>query len=533
MVVAGDGPVPRLDRCWVSILQGGLGMRRRRSLLLLVAVVTAMAGVISTAGPASALTNTCSSGMYPNLPAGQSALKVACTAIAPLNSAVTINDFGDAMWHWGAAHTVTGTVGASGTFAINAVVGTVTTAVDANHSIECATAAPCGVPPGDFIKTAAGGVITVAKALGAGGGAGKLLTIGNGTNRAVSDGMIVAGGIVTSNTANFTAGDVGKTIGGGTLPDGATITVFTNNTTVHYSGAASAAGGPFVITIAGANPVTSTREVNDAVYTAAGTICSPTAGFAASDKELPVTGGHTITATGACAGGTSATVVPANLVVSAAKHVIDVGLPTKTAPTSGETAGALGAELTLSPSVSATAPPCAANKITAFSIPSEIYNPTQYATTALQLQLGTGGLNFATTSQPGTTEFEVSLQTTSVAFSAWVIQVGTGALLASPYTWRVAFPFLPTGLGACPNTNSGSTFGFAAAAQNQQLLPSGTGPASTSQMRALRDESVAGTHTYTAKVYYGAYPPGTLVGTTNCGVVEPRTIVFPFPCGNG
>jgi hypothetical protein len=69
------------------------------------------------------------------------------------------------------------------------------------------------------------------------------------SNRSVNDGTTIIGTTVTSATAAFVAGDVGKAISGGSIPANATIVSVTNGTTVVISAPATAAASGVTLVI--------------------------------------------------------------------------------------------------------------------------------------------------------------------------------------------------------------------------------------------------------------------------------------------
>lgn len=71
------------------------------------------------------------------------------------------------------------------------------------------------------------------------------------TAGSVTDGATNSNTTVTSATAQFFSGDVGKTIAGGSIPGGATISSVTNATTVVISSAATTTATSVTLTIGG------------------------------------------------------------------------------------------------------------------------------------------------------------------------------------------------------------------------------------------------------------------------------------------
>jgi hypothetical protein len=509
--------------------------------------------------------------MWPTMPAGQSALKAACTYTGTAPSAITVHDYTGAIWHWGAAHQVAATafVANAQTITVLAPAGangplgttcpaTTSATCDLNHSIE----GP-GIPPGDFIvkitPSGANWIIQLSpnKTVGAGGGAANAYLVANTAARNVEDGVTNTGTcgaatVVCSTTANFTTADVGKTIGGGTIGDGVTITgvtpgvpPLTSKATLSSGTGVTAATG-VSIDIATGNPTTSARVFTDVKNVSASMICSTSiataGGFAASDIELPVTAGPgqtgipanaRITAVGgpnaACGSvGTTATITPATVAATTAAKQTIVGKPTKTAPANGSPSGSLGAELALNPTLTPGSPPCSLNKYTGFSIPLVWSNPGSYVTAApLGVIGGSAPLNFSVTGIPKVSTAQMTFTTRSLNFSGFLVQNSVTAT----GNWDVVFGFLPVAVGVCTGTNSASMYDFYATAASQELLPQqqipaspaagktfGTGPAGTLQIRALKAASVS--TTYTASVVLGTAT--TIAGT--CKITEPRTI---------
>jgi len=79
--------------------------------------------------------------------------------------------------------------------------------------------------------------------------AGILGDITTTTSRTVNDGVTNSTTTVTSATASFVAGDVGKQISGGSIPTGAVIQSVTNGTTVVISAAATASASGLTLVI--------------------------------------------------------------------------------------------------------------------------------------------------------------------------------------------------------------------------------------------------------------------------------------------
>lgn len=507
---------------------------------LLVACVALFGVALIPAGPAFAAGGTCNVGMYPNIPAALSNLKVACVFTSTgASSSTTVTDYPDATWHYGAARTVKGnTVSASNTITITslppaaAAIGTTcpataTAGCDINHSIE----GP-GIPPGDFITAynTSTHVATFGPANTTAASTGGTFTISNNSNRGVKDGVTntgTCGSAVTvcSATAHFTAQDVGKTISGGSLKNGSTIATFISATKVTVAPAQTPAAGTALSLTVGPILTTSTaRSLLDASWTSGGTtITSATGQFDKSDIGLVVAPGPGQTGLTAppyfitgVASATSATINHATTAASTANKQTIIGLPTKTAPANGDEMVHLNAEISLNPSLVAGQPPCSAGKFQGFSIPATWHNPGSYVTTA-----PAGALNFDVQGQPTNSIAQLNFQTTSTSFSGFVVA-------GSPY--KVVFGFIPTTLALCPNTSEGADFGFEGGlTASQALLPSGTGGGTTG-VRFIKDE-LAGNHTYTANVTTGAGATNQPTVTSSCTIVSPAALNF--SCGQG
>jgi hypothetical protein len=223
--------------------------------------------------------------MNPAASGNASGLIVSCVfSAAGVSPQITITDYADAVWHYGAARNVNVTVARTTVGGVPSTAGKLTiksrptnnavaascanspagqtaipagnlaiTAADINHSIEFATSNPTltgkFINPGTFIKAVAAPtgtgcaqttVVTLSKATLAGGplcpaspgpatgnctnSVAATVLVSNDTGRATTDGVTTAGSACVSSVAmNFKAGDVGKGFSGGDLPDGATI----------------------------------------------------------------------------------------------------------------------------------------------------------------------------------------------------------------------------------------------------------------------------------------------------------------------
>jgi hypothetical protein len=264
-------------------------MRCRGFFVGLTAALLAVCSVIIVAGPAGAA-NACEESMNPAAAGNASGLVVGCTFDSPLGTSIIIEDYADAVWHYGAARNVHVTVARTTVAGVPSTAGKTTiksrptnnttvascvnspagqtgipagnleiTAADVNHSVENAasstTLTGIFINPGSFIKTVVATgtgctkviTVTLNKATLAGGplcpaspgpatgncanSVGANVLVSNDTGRSVSDGVTSAGSAtVTSASMNFKAGDVGASFSGGDIPDGATISVINSAT---------------------------------------------------------------------------------------------------------------------------------------------------------------------------------------------------------------------------------------------------------------------------------------------------------------
>lgn len=521
---------------------------RRRKFFTGFTAAAALAATVIVAAPAGAvLSNACKEGMFLAAAGNSGGLEVACTftsaGIVASNGSLLIHDYPTAVWNSGAARQVNVNDATAGSFTITSApaVGQVgITASDIDHSIE----GP-GIAAGDFVKSVSGTTVTLALKTVAGGGTGKTVLIANSRARAVLDGATFAGtGKVTSATANFAAGDVGMRLSGGSLPDGATIASVTPPSTAMLActgcipaGFGSVQNGSSLpITMEPPSAPTSNRFVTDALFTAASTITSTTAKFAASDLGLAVSGtgvpaGTHITAT--ASGGGSATVSPATLPVSGTQHSITVGVPVRTAPVSGEVAGELGIQLTVNPALSPTSPPCSAKKVSAFEINNLWQNPGTYDTSV-------SSTDFSGSLLPGTSTAQMLFKTSATNFAGFLVQnVTVTGTTATTTGYAISYPFLPIGAGVCTGTGLAIAWAFNGISEAQANNPTNTGPPGA-QIRGLAPLPQGNTKTYTGTT--GTTPGAFLTTGATSSANQPTNansctlsspIALGWQCDNG
>ena len=533
--------------------------------------------------------------MNPAAGGNASGLIVACTfSSLGVSSALTIQDYADAQWHFGSARTVavyatrTGTAPGTVTGSVihtcltnNTTAATTCAGVassdpagslqigagpgtDINHSVEnpvsSTTLTHQAIAAGSFVKSFSTTNITLSKPLvnagwpncpgtyasGCNSAPIKVL-VSNDTGRQVTDGNTNAGSnCVSSVQANFKAGDVGMNISGGDLPDGATIANFpssvggggtcgTATTSVNLA-CAGCVGGftgvtkapdpstvpptpAVVFSISPAITPTSSRYVTDGTANGTRTLSSATAEFSPSDVGQPITFVPPIAAlAGARVGvpaadGSNTTIAGAGAatIPSGPKKFV-IGNATKTAPATGDSTGTLSILLQVSPSVSPTSPPCAANKISGFQIPLTWRNPQ--GTVVLATNTGTGGYNtfvggthLSGTTPAATSIAQLDFRTASTSFSGYVEQkYTTTGSVQGPSTYDIHYTFLPVTLGLCTGTGDAATWTFFGLSNKIVANPSFTGGGGGG-VRGIASEPQG-----TSQVYSGGPPASATSG---------------------
>ena len=485
--------------------------------MLFGAIALATAGLISVAGPAAAATS-CTISQYPAIAAGQSGLKVACTVASPAPTALTYHDFAPAtgtnagaFWHPGAAR-VTAADGhaTSGSPNISSATGKFVAAVDLNRSITGA-----GIPAGAFIKSVTSATAAVLSASATATVTTAVFKIENSTSREVTDGKTTSGsGTLTSATANFQPGDVGKVVSGQGAKPGTVITARASTTSVTISPVADATSPAAGVTLNFETPLESStaRRITDGHTTSGSTaVTSATAVFdTVTDKGISITGpgipaNAVITAV---ASATSVTISAAATATSTAA-ILFIGTQTVTAPVNGEAIMQIGAELQLSPTLVASSDSCAENTPEGFVIQGKWQNPASFVTAGV---LGT---------PPSNAIAQLLVPTSVVSFAGYVVAKAGGK-------YDVSYPLIPVGLANCATAPSiAATFTFNAITLSQGLSAQGLGVPGTNQVRALRGMPAATASTATsASVTLGSTFTGSCTVTRQLG--NPT-----FACGNG
>jgi len=236
--------------------------------------------------PAGAIFNACTFGQYPNAPGGPSQLSVDCTfGNLATSSSQTIEDYPQAVWHNGAAWSVIAHI-VSGTAVVNAAAGHFNAATDVNHTVT-----GLGIPPDTFIIQVTNATQVVLNATATATSLSKM-TIDNSTTRGVTTAQTTSGSTtLTAINANFTNADVGRIVTGTDIPPYDTIASVTAAGVAVLTAPATATGVRLTITIGADEGTSTTREVTDGAVTAGSNVLtSASAGFQASDVQLPVTG---------------------------------------------------------------------------------------------------------------------------------------------------------------------------------------------------------------------------------------------------
>jgi len=504
-------------------------MSRRKFRIGLVAAALALASLIVASPAGAVVANSCATAgsggisMFPNTPGGQSNLKVSCTLTTATGFAshfYKTEDFPQAQWHFGAGRQVTGNT-TSGSPNIVLTAGHLA-ATDVNHPISgfgssatlnaCSPAPPpactaatnlagSGLPAGVFIKTFTDATHAVLSANATGTFTARKWTLENTTSRTVTDGATTSGsGTVTSATANFQPGDVGRTITGTNMAHGAKITARASTTSITVAPPATATdttgtcatgqATPGCLSVGPATNQTTARTVHDGHTTATQTtLTSASASFQSWDKDLPITG------PGIPAGNYIKTVTNATTVVlnvaatgTSTSAALVIGQPSATAPANNDTALNLGAELDLNPALVAGSDACGLNTPEGFVITGGWLNPGSFVT----------GLADSSTdvSLNKPVIAELAVPTAVVTFNGYVEQVPASTPNESQTAahYDIIFPFLPTALALCNPGTAGlaATFNNLAVAHSQTAnLPTNVGPPSSALMRGLKDITTA------------------------------------------
>jgi hypothetical protein len=203
----------------------------------------------------------------------------------------TVEDFPQAVWHNGAAWTVTANT-VAGSTTINAATGHFNAATDINHPISGGVAPFLTLKANTFIVAVNSPTQAVLSQAALLTKTGAVLTVDNGSIRTVADGATTsASTTVTSATANFQPGDAGRILSGTNIPNYDAIATVNSTTNVTLTTAATATGTAQTLTVGAGEFTSSTRQLSDAqISSGSTTLTSASANFQASDVQLPVTG---------------------------------------------------------------------------------------------------------------------------------------------------------------------------------------------------------------------------------------------------
>ncbi len=465
-------------------------------------------------------------GHYPPQPASQSSLRIACvfdarTGSSMVASAFTIHDFDVAVYHNGAARTITNTASiASGATTFTAANCTGITAW-VNRPI-AQTTGTNGIAARTFVTSISGAcLVTLNKATTASIPAATSFKLDNATARSVADGVTtLASFTVTSATANFTAADVGKSIDGTNIPANSTISVFNSATSVDFtnggSNPATATGSAQVLTFGGTLLVNSTRVANDATFVSATQITSTAAKFnAAADVGLPVYGAN-IAQPAYITAVAGATITLSNTVTSfVGTEAITIGDPSVTAPANGEAAVYQGVQLDLDPTLVAGSDPCSDDTAEGFALVGTWLNPGSFFSNVFATQP-------AATRAIGEIKFPTGV---GINYAAYVIQ--RGALTAGDPQgaahYDLVFPNVPTGLALCLTATSpglGLSIGVIATTPTVETLAAGVGRPGTAQLRSLIPTATGG---YSSTIFIDAQAPAGIWTGPNFN----RLVIYP------
>ncbi|MGQ0830054.1 MAG: hypothetical protein ACT4OV_00075 [Microthrixaceae bacterium] len=543
-------------------------MRRSRSRSVVLAVALALLAPMLTPAPAEAVTPSgCKASTipgatiswYPAQPSSMSTLKVACkydsaTGSSMVSAKFGIHDASVAMYHNGAARTVTNTASiAAGatTFTLSScagITGYVNRPITRVPIVNPPLADTVVLAPRTFVKSISGAcLVTLNKATTATAGpgadipipAGSSFKIDNGSGRSVVDMVTNGTTLITSATANFLSapddggdgfgGVQGLRVDGTEIPDDCYIDHVLNTTSAHLTaGCTPAAGTAQVLTIGGSLLTTTTRTANDAGITSATVINSPAAKFKTDDVGLPVYGtGIPANTYIVSVSGNNATTT-GGMTVTAAPISVTIGDPSVTAPTSTDMVAIQGIQADLSPTLVAGLDSCANDTPEGFAVTARWNNPGSFAGAGL------------TNAQPAGTKAigQIFFDTSAADYSAFVIE--RGAFISGDPTgtthYDIVFSFAPTGLALCSSATSpglGYALTVLATTLSQSALPTGTGRPGTGQLRSILPSATGG---YAASVTVKSDDP--LVTFTPASEFT-RLCIYPagpptvsFQCGN-
>lgn len=488
---------------------------------------------------------------YPAWGASQSAMRVACIFDSRNNGQdladkYSIHDWDTAVWHNGAARTVTMTT----TNGSPNVTVTPCDGIDAasalpwiNHPVS-RVGSDTGMPVRSFLKSITTGTCAAVMSGNATVTGSFTAKIDNAPARSFGDASTTAASTtMTSASANFTQQDVGMSVSGSRIAANTTIASVTNATTVALSIAATSTGVNNVTTIGGTIESTTTRQAVDSTATSTGTNkitmsaakfktgfanSNPNCASSCGDTGLKVTGtGLTncviASVAGAVATMTTACVNSANFI--AGNKTIVIGDPSITAPSDGEGVLDQGTQLDLQPLLVAGSNSCTLDEAEGFHIVGNWRNP--------------GSITGVT--QPDGTKAigEIFFETSATNYGGLVIErnaATAGDPQINPH-YDIVFPSVPTALALCNSATSpgvGFSIGIAGSTPDVAKVRQGNGKPGSSQLRAIREDGGAG---WSGSAYVRSDDPSVTDWT---GSEFERLCIIPagnptvdFKCGTG
>jgi hypothetical protein len=441
-------------------------------------------------------------GHYPAWPGDQGYLRVACifshsTATAGpgdfVSPTFTIHDFANAVYHNGAARTMTANVAAPP----GSISFSVADCTSATGWVNRVISGP-GIASRAFVTSiTAACVLTLnIPTVAPGIAVGDTFLVENSSVRSVSTANVQpASPMVCDPTANFTAADTGLSVDGTDIVPGTTITGPSGPGCVDISTPPTVAAPNQVITIGGTldgsfpapTAVTTTRTINDATFPVMNQISSNAARFFNTDVGLRVSSTVPGEITQPCyiQQRISAVLVTLSSACNngvAGLHTITIGEPSRTAPISTDTVLNEGVQLPLDPTLVPGVQPCSTDNASGGGVEGSWLNPGSFV----------GGA-FAT-QPPGTKAVGEILFTTSViTYGAYVLEIPGGLgidPLIGAYHFNLVFPNVPTGLALCPSSPTSPGLGFSigvnATTLSQGAIGTGDGRPGTAQLRSTR-----------------------------------------------
>jgi hypothetical protein len=499
-------------------------MQRPKFGVIIAAAALAGAAVVPLLATPASAADTCDAGQFPASFAAQSGLKVDCHTDAGTNvNHVEIHDAENVQWHHTAARNATldpasGNATTAGSATIHFAAGAIQTR-DIRRPISGFTTANATVFKGGAFITSVAPVNCTTACTSATLSQTASVTIAAvtaridmTTNRTLSDATCTAGtNTVSSNSAKFVAGDVGKSVSGGPFPSGTFISSVTATTaTLNQTHTAGCTAGR-LITIGGAKYVSGSPvlfngdpedlDLSNTTLGGQGFSCTSgshtlsmtaaaktdTGGFVTTDAGITVVikgSTTTVTTTASAAvltGNTSLTLVgtcPAG--VSATVGNAAIGVASRGAALNGAPVMTLSAVLNLNPVLVATQDECSANTFEGFQVVGGWQNPGSYTALA-QTPVATVG--------------QVVFPTSVISFSGFVVpKHGGDTANASPH-FNFSFPLLPTSLAVCLSAGAPANpvqlaFGINPTVKaSAPFLPTGSGNPGDPQIRQLLPET--------------------------------------------